>query len=136
MFQRVRLINRWQYEQLLRHLNDVYPEEGCGLIAGNKGITKKVYPIRNMLASKTAFEMEPIEQLTAMLDMDNKGLDLLAIYHSHPSGPPVPSETDISNAYYPEAAHLIISWESNHKPTLRAFSILAGRATEQQLIVG
>lgn len=128
-------LKRPLFQQIIRHLEDVLPEEGCGLIAGTEGLAQTVYPVRNSLASPIAYEMEPVEQLEAMLDLENRGLDLLAIYHSHPHGPAEPSETDISMAYYPEAAYLIISWDRNHKLTARAFFIVDGKVTEQELIL-
>ena len=122
-----------QYQKILQHLEELLPEEGCGLIAGKDGIAQRVYPVRNSLASPTAYEMEPVEQLEAMLDMDKRGLDLLAIYHSHPHGPVEPSQMDISMAYYPEAAYLIVSWDGGHLPTIRAFFIVNGRTKEMEI---
>ena len=123
------------YRQILGHLEDVIPEEGCGLIGGTNGTAQMVYPVRNSLASPIAYEMDRVEQLEAMLDLEQRGLDLLAIYHSHPHGPAEPSAMDISMAYYPEAAYLIMSWDGNHKLTARAFFIVDGKVTEQELIL-
>jgi proteasome lid subunit RPN8/RPN11 len=130
------VLSRQHFQQLIQHLEEVYPEEGCGLIAGDNGVVQNIYPIRNRLASNTEYEMDPGEQLAAMLEIDRSEMNLLAIYHSHPFGPSEPSVSDISKAYYPEAAHLIISWDVNHNPTMRVFSILAGSIIEQQLDVG
>ena len=130
------VISRQHYQQLIQHLEEVYPEEGCGLIAGDNGVVQNIYPIRNRLASKTAYEMDPREQLAAMLEIDRSEMNLLAIYHSHPFGPAEPSVSDISKAYYPEAVHLIINWDANHNPTMRVFSISAGSVKEGQLDVG
>ena len=44
--------------------------------------------------------MEPVEQGRALHWMDTNSLDLLAIFHSHPTGPEVLSETDIAEASY------------------------------------
>ena len=51
--------------------------------------------------------MDPNEQLQAFIHIDETGVELLAIYHSHPSGPNHPSPTDLAEAYYPEAVYLI-----------------------------
>jgi proteasome lid subunit RPN8/RPN11 len=79
--------------------------------------------------------MDPKQQLAAMIDMEEQGWDLIAIYHSHPNGPQVPSATDIDKAYYPEAAHLIVSLIDKAKPQVRAFYIVAGTVTEIPLQV-
>jgi proteasome lid subunit RPN8/RPN11 len=83
------------------------PEEGCGLLFGRAGRVERVVPIQNSLHSPVRFRLEPHAQLTAMQSADDQGLDLLAIYHSHPRGPKHPSPTDIEEAAYPQAAHLI-----------------------------
>jgi proteasome lid subunit RPN8/RPN11 len=41
--------------------------------------------------------------------MENEDLELVGIYHSHPQGPPGPSEIDVREAYYPNVVHLIWS---------------------------
>jgi proteasome lid subunit RPN8/RPN11 len=60
---------------------------------------------------------------------------LAAIYHSHPNGPPVPSGTDIIEAFYPEAVSIICSFDGQRQPSLRAFRIIGGRAWEINLAV-
>jgi proteasome lid subunit RPN8/RPN11 len=51
--------------------------------------------------------MDPREQLKVLLEIEEIGCELLAIYHSHPAGPEWPSVTDIAEAAYPGVVHLI-----------------------------
>lgn len=102
-------------------------------MAGKKGQVRHLYAVKNIRYSPVAFEMDPLEQLTAMLDMEEKGWDLVAIYHSHPHGPQTPSPTDVAQAYYPEAAHVIISLSDQSQPKVRAFTIVSGSVTEIDL---
>ena len=74
--------------------------------------------------------MEPTQQIKSMLNIEAKGLTLLAIFHSHPHGPQTPSETDIAKAYYPEVVHLIISLRTRAKPVARAFTIIERQVNE------
>ena len=85
------------------------PQEACGLIAGIDDRCLAVFPISNALQSPVRFRMEPHEQLDAFNHIDEKNWLLLAIYHSHPTGPAHPSPTDIAEAAYPEAVNLIWS---------------------------
>jgi proteasome lid subunit RPN8/RPN11 len=91
--------------------------------------------MRNTLASSIAYEMDPGELVTALRELRNTGEELVAIYHSHPHGPAHPSQTDIKRAYYPEAAHLIVSLAEPERPRTAAFRILDGQATEIEVHV-
>jgi proteasome lid subunit RPN8/RPN11 len=119
-----------QYETLVQQALSAYPLEACGLMAGNEVRVQRLYPANNILKSPIAYEMDPTQQLQAMIDMEQRGWELIAIYHSHPQGPPVPSATDVAQAYYPEAAHVIISLTDQQRPTIRCFNIISGKVTE------
>lgn len=92
-------------------VTSAYPEEACGLIAGIEGISLAVYPITNELHSPVRFRLDPQEQLEAFMDIEAKGWDVLAVYHSHPRGPESPSQTDIDEFAYPGILYLIWSLE-------------------------
>lgn len=127
-------IKRPFLNQILEYLQADYPLEGCGLLAGNgKGEVTAVYPIDNRLHSPTAYEMEPRQQMQAMIDLETRGWQLLAIYHSHPQGPEIPSPTDIAQAYYPEAISLIVSLKDRAAPSVRGFTIIDRIVSEQTI---
>lgn len=94
---------------MIEAIKILLPEEACGLLAGKNNISTQVYPIENILHSPVKFLMEPKQQLNALLEIEQKGWELLAIYHSHPRGPNKPSETDILEYYYPDTPCLIWS---------------------------
>jgi proteasome lid subunit RPN8/RPN11 len=89
------------------------PMEACGMlggeILGSIFRTKVVIPATNILRSPVSFQIDPQEQLQAFKHFDEHGWDLVGVYHSHPLGPELPSPTDVTQAYYPEVAHLIWS---------------------------
>ncbi len=84
-----------------------FPEEACGLIFGRGQRVERAAAIENELHSAVRFRLEPRGQLAAMQSAEEDGLDLLAIYHSHPRGPAHPSPTDMREAAYSQAAYLI-----------------------------
>ncbi len=51
--------------------------------------------------------MDPEEQLKAFLLVEDKGWDILAIYHSHPHGIDKPSATDYDELTFPGIIYLI-----------------------------
>jgi proteasome lid subunit RPN8/RPN11 len=80
--------------------------------------------------------MDSQQQLRAMLEMDELGWDLGAIYHSHPRTPAYPSATDIKLAFFPEAAYVILSLARRDRPDVRAFRIVSGQVSEEPLELG
>ncbi len=82
-------------------------EEACGLVVGKLNSTRSVIPITNVLHSATRFRMDPVEQLKAFMLADEKGWDILAIYHSHPYGISQPSATDLDELTFPGIVYLI-----------------------------
>jgi proteasome lid subunit RPN8/RPN11 len=122
--------------QMLDHLHACYPWEGCGLLAGDEmGVVTAVYPIDNILQSPTAYEMNPHQQIEALLALEAAGWQLLAIYHSHPQGPELPSATDIALAFYPEAVNIIVSLRVQSVPVVRAFQFVGQEVIEQKIKV-
>ena len=128
-------LSRALLDEMLSHVSGLWPEEACGLVGGRDGRAVRLYPVENVRHSPVAFEMEPLQQIKAMLAMEAEGLELIAIYHSHPSGPARPSPTDVALAYYPDAVQLILSLDDPARPVLRAFTIVEGRVDEVELLV-
>jgi len=124
--------------EMLAYVNGLWPEEACGLAGGrcegDHSRAVRLYPIENLHHSPVSFEMDPLQQIQAMLAMEAEGLELVAIYHSHPHGPARPSMTDVANAYYPDAVQLIISLSDRARPDLRAFTIIDGVVADAGLV--
>lgn len=123
------------YEQMLQHAQAVHPLEACGLLAGREARVTRLFEVANVLASPTAYEMEPREQVQAMLTIEKEGWELVGIYHSHPAGPQTPSASDVDQAFYPQAAQVIVSLADPQKPVARAFSIVAGQVDEIMMFI-
>ena len=89
------------------------PQEACGLLWGTYQAgcfdVAEVRPVDNVLQSPTRYRMNPGQQIQVFLEMEERDLQLVGIYHSHPQGPEHPSETDILEAYYPQAVYIILS---------------------------
>jgi proteasome lid subunit RPN8/RPN11 len=89
----------------------------------------------NVLGSSTAYEMDPAQLINTLRDLRESGQELVAIYHSHPFGPARPSTTDVQRAYYPDAAHLIVSLAEPERPRAAVFLISSGEILEIDLRV-
>jgi proteasome lid subunit RPN8/RPN11 len=131
-------IDHW--EEMRAHVDGCAPLEGCGLLAGNGRAVREVFPITNEAHSAVRFRMAPVEQLRAFDAIEQAGMQLLGIFHSHPanqvdrsSAGAAPSETDILEATY-AVVHLIWSRRADEW-SARGFWIENGRVTEVPLIV-
>jgi proteasome lid subunit RPN8/RPN11 len=123
-----------QWQLISEHLEAGLPNEACGLLAGRDGRIHKVYLTTNAQHSPVRYEVEPGELIRAIIEIEEDGWDLIGIFHSHPSGPPTPSPTDVAEAYYPDSAYVICSpqregWRA------RAFEIRDGIAREIGLTI-
>jgi proteasome lid subunit RPN8/RPN11 len=88
-------------EQTLAHLRAVLPHEGIGLWVGRRGWVRQVWPLENIHATpQLRYEANPQALLEALRKMETTGLELVAIYHSHPTGPAQPSEADRQEAFW------------------------------------
>jgi proteasome lid subunit RPN8/RPN11 len=83
----------------------------------------QMLPIENALHSPVRFCMAPAAQLQAFQALEADGLDLLAIFHSHPTGPREPSPTDLAEFAYPGVLSLILFPTDAQAWSARAFHI-------------
>jgi|GEM_PF-38409 len=123
------------FRQIIDHLREVHPHEGCGLIAFSGAEPVKVYPGTNILRSSSRYRMSDIEVLRAVDDMDRQGWWLGAIYHSHPNSQPVPSTTDLREANWPDALMLIASRLTSPTPELRAYRVTNGGTSYEEVAI-
>jgi proteasome lid subunit RPN8/RPN11 len=93
------VIPRHLVSEIILHCKEVYPNEACGILAGKGRVVQKVYKMTNIENSSVSYMMEPGEQFTVMKEMREQGLEMSAIYHSHPQSDVHPSPKDINLAF-------------------------------------
>ena len=123
------------YDEIVAHARAEAPNECCGMIASRDGQAVTVYRARNAAASPLKYELDPAEQFTIQSEIEDAGLELGAIYHSHTRSEPFPSQTDINLAFYPDSLYVIVGLASE-APDVRAFTIRDGEVGEAELVVG
>src|SRR5262245_39206750 len=105
------------YEEMVAHARAELPNECCGLVSGQWSVVsgqgsegksqesgekgegplvtaERWYPLVSELASPTEYLSEPESMFRAAKDMRGRGLEIIAVYHSHPTTEPVPSRKD------------------------------------------
>ena len=123
------------FDEILAHLKAEYPLEGCGVLAGRENKVKKLIRLTNTKKSPVSFLADPLEQIKMLRDIEDNGLELLAIYHSHPDSDPYPSTEDVEKAFYTDSLNLIVSLRDMNNPAARIYRIADREIAEDKFIV-
>jgi [CysO sulfur-carrier protein]-S-L-cysteine hydrolase len=124
-------------DELISHARAEAPNECCGMIAAEAGPPARavrVYRATNAAASPLRYEIEGMEQYRIQSEIEDAGLVLGAIYHSHTRSAPYPSQTDINLAFYPDSLYVIVGVAA-HEAEVRAYRIADERVEEVRLEV-
>ena len=117
-------------DQMIAQARAEAPVEACGILAGTDGKTEKFYAMTNADAAADHFMMEPVEQFAVVKKMRSDGVEMLAVYHSHPESPARPSAEDIRLALTPGVVYVILSLQDGDNPVVKGFTIEGGDVTE------
>lgn len=123
-------IDRRVYDDMLMAAKRAAPLEACGLCGGQDGHVTRFYELTNVDLSPEHFGMKPEEQFAAVKDMRAAGLQMLAIWHSHPASAAQMSDEDLRLAYTPDTIYLILSLANPGNPDLRGFTVKDGRPVQ------
>jgi proteasome lid subunit RPN8/RPN11 len=108
-----------QWQRIVAHCYHGLPDEACGLLAGPMvageptGLITEVYPSR---------------------DAEDRGEEIVGVWHSHTHTDPFPSPTDVDRAVDPAWIYVIVSLR-DEAPMLRAFRIRAGAVAECRVVL-
>ena len=120
-------------ENIFAHAERDAPVEACGYLAGGDGRITRNYPMTNIDRSTDHFSFDPREQFDVRKAARRDGLDLLGVYHSHPSSPAIPSPEDIRLASDPALLYVIVSLLNGK--SLNGFHIRQGAIKNVPLII-
>ena len=128
-------------EAIVDHLRAAYPNEGCGIIVGDRspasgGSPRRFVPLPNAAHSPFRFTIDP-EELQALEDeLDRNDENYWAIVHSHVASRAYPSATDVRvTEIYVNQLHLVVSL-ADDEPDLGIFRIVDGVIHRVELLVG
>ena len=125
-------ISRTALETVLAHAREMSPSECCGILIGSGTKIDDAAPARNLAEDPSRYLIDPADHLAARRAARSRGLEVVGFYHSHPHSAAWPSPTDLAEATYPEAVHLIVSL-ADGVADARLFRIESGVATELPL---
>lgn len=122
-----------QAAELYAHAGDTFPAECCGMVlldakTGDIEVRRCTNVYDQMAAedpagfprdSRTAYLIDPAEQVAILRKVDKGELEIVAFYHSHPEHDAYFSAEDKDRAMmfgeplYPDAMHVVVSYKSN-----------------------
>ena len=140
-------LTRAQYETVLGHCLDGFPDEACGLLSGPfappdadgparpTGVVTEVHPCRNADASARTYTVDPHDYLRADRAARAVDTEIIGVWHSHTHTDAYPSATDVRKAVDAAWIYAIVSLKYG-EPVLRAYRIVDGAIAELGVEVG
>ena len=120
------------YELIAQAQKDA-PDESCGYLLGTAdGNVTENYWMENIDHSSEHFSFAPKDQFAALRYAREKGLKILANWHSHPASPSRPSQEDLRLANDPTIRYAILSLLDG-QPKLNSFKILNSEVVDKEV---
>ncbi len=153
--QRKILFERKLYDRLVSLCVDALPDKAYGIIAGKEESTvTDIFPLTTNLRPENekingiflsygqfycdkdrGFWIDKREQFEVLKRIEERGLNVIAIYHSHRCRLATPSQVDVDLHYDPKALALIVSVVNPGKPEVKAFEIVNGQFREAEIVI-
>jgi proteasome lid subunit RPN8/RPN11 len=121
---------KWQIE---KHGEKCYPEEGTGMLLGSSRDSERrvieVLPMDNDFEAGqrgSRYQIRAEDMIAAEALAEERGLEVIGVFHSHPDHEALPSEFDRRNAL-PWFVYLITSIRAGHAGSSRAWLLLDDR---------
>ena len=128
-------------DELIAQAQKDAPDESCGYLLGipspsaggdGGGLVTENYWMENIDHSSEHFSFAPKDQFAALRYAREKGLRILANWHSHPASPSRPSQEDLRLANDPTIRYAILSLLDG-QPKLNSFKILNGKVVDKEI---
>jgi proteasome lid subunit RPN8/RPN11 len=124
------------------HAKETYPEECSGVIVGmdtgEMKVVVGVWRAENTHEDERSrrFLIDPLIYMKLEQQADERDMDVLGIYHSHPDHPAEPSEYDREHAW-PNFSYIIASVRSEQVEDMRSWVLKEDRSGyDEEPIVG
>ena len=120
-------------DEMVAHARAEFPNECCGILAGNDRKVVKLYRTTNTEHSPYRYKIDPVEMLAIYKEIQNNSWELLGVYHSHTHTEAYPSPTDIESTVLSGSIYFIISLSDPDQAIIRGFHIIERKITEVEL---
>ena len=123
-------------EEIRRHAREAYPHECCGALFGRGRVVVEVLALPNMTdeGPRTRFLVRPDDYRAAEHRAQQRQVELLGFYHSHPDHPARPSQYDLDHAW-PVFSYVIVSVRSGEPAELTSWRLRDDRSMFDEELV-
>jgi len=124
------------WARMVAHCYDGLPLEACGLLGGDPARARAsvCYPTDNTAASARVYTVDPQGHLRADRDAEDRGLEIIGVFHSHTHTDAYPSETDVRQAPDPGWHYVLVSLR-DWVPVVRSYRIVDGAIAEEPVVI-
>ncbi|MBF0455332.1 MAG: M67 family metallopeptidase [Magnetococcales bacterium] len=129
------VIPRVIVNKILGHAQRSAPQECVGILSGQAKTFTGWHPLKNNADETTRFLADPTQQIQLFKQLRQEGKEVVAIYHSHPTTPAIPSQRDLAQSHYPDALYLIVSLNTQGCLEMNGYQIKEGVAHEESLTI-
>lgn len=92
------ILSKPQVQILVKHARETVPNESCAILFGrtidSDILVEEIFLTKNIEASPVNFTIAPEELISAYDTAEEKKLEVIGIFHSHPDSVAYPSSTD------------------------------------------
>jgi len=127
-------MKREQVESIRLHAEKSWPDECCGILAGDRAgdtrVVREVWSgsnIEKKSRSGKRFRIEPSEVWRSISKACGLGMEIVGFYHSHPGRSAVPSRRDASHAW-PGCSSIILEVRQGVSLPPKAWIVPPGRS--------
>lgn len=128
-----------QRGQLSAWAQEIYPDEGCGLLLGRRdgeaAHVRRVRRARNLNSKRARdrYELDPRDYLAAEKEAAEAGLEVIGIWHTHPDRSARPSPVD-EKAAWAGWSYVILAVTSTGVHELRSWRLAARRGFTEEAV--
>ena len=88
------ILSKTNKEILIEHAEKEKPNESCALLFGKNNMISEIFLTKNIEESPTNFTISNEQLIKAYKISEEKSVEVIGIFHSHPNSEAYPSNTD------------------------------------------
>ena len=120
-------------DEMIAHAREDAPNECCGILAGEDGRVLQLYRAVNAEQSPYRYSVDSRDLFRIHRECEARGWEFVGIYHSNTFSEAYPSATDVRLGFWPEAVYFLVSLRDKENPDVRAYRIVDGQVSEEEL---